>query len=348
MLTEEQMTEIREHLENAKNPVFFFDNDPDGLCSFLILQRFLGKGRGVVIKSYPYLDKNYFSRVEEFKADYIFVLDKGVDDGFIEQAKEKNIPVVCIDHHNMPKPEMEYYYNPFYNDKTNEPVSYLCYRITRRKEDIWLAALGCISDSYVPDFFKEFTEKYGDLVDSKWKNAFDIRYKTRLGKILALIGFAMKDRTSNVVAMMKFLIKVSNPGELLEENEKTRAFFKRFNEINEKYQRLMKKAEEDTGGDILFFSYSGDISISQYVADELMYKYPGKVIVVIYSKGNIANISLRWDRDIRTPLVEVIKNIEGSRGGGHENSSGARIPSDKIPEFKENLSKEIEKIRKKE
>lgn len=32
MLTEKQISEIREHLEKAQNPLFFFDND-DGLCS---------------------------------------------------------------------------------------------------------------------------------------------------------------------------------------------------------------------------------------------------------------------------------------------------------------------------
>ena len=31
MLTEKQLKEIREHLEKAQNPVFFFDNDADGL-----------------------------------------------------------------------------------------------------------------------------------------------------------------------------------------------------------------------------------------------------------------------------------------------------------------------------
>jgi len=50
---EKQVAEVREHLEKAQNPVFFFDNDPDGLCSFLLLQRYIGRGRGVVIKSFP-------------------------------------------------------------------------------------------------------------------------------------------------------------------------------------------------------------------------------------------------------------------------------------------------------
>jgi single-stranded DNA-specific DHH superfamily exonuclease len=39
MLNDKQIDEIREHLEKAQNPLFFFDNDDDGLCSFLLLQR---------------------------------------------------------------------------------------------------------------------------------------------------------------------------------------------------------------------------------------------------------------------------------------------------------------------
>ena len=36
MLTKKQKTEIKEHLEKSQNPLFFFDNDNDGLMSFLL------------------------------------------------------------------------------------------------------------------------------------------------------------------------------------------------------------------------------------------------------------------------------------------------------------------------
>ena len=44
MLTEKQIIEIREHLEKAQNPIFFFDNDYDGLTSYLQLRRHIGRG----------------------------------------------------------------------------------------------------------------------------------------------------------------------------------------------------------------------------------------------------------------------------------------------------------------
>jgi single-stranded DNA-specific DHH superfamily exonuclease len=347
MLTNKEIGEIREHLDNAKNPVFFFDNDPDGLCSFLLLQRFIGKGRGVAIKSFPGLDKNYYKKVEEFNADYIFVLDKPIiDEDFIKIAEQNNIPLVHIDHHNVPKTSIKYYYNTFYSSGLIEPTSYLCYKVVNKKEEQWLCAIGCITDSFLPDFIDDFKKSNPDLIDYKYKDALDILYNTKLGKIAQVISFAMKDKTSNVVSMMKFLMKAQSATDIIEESPKTKTFIDRFNHVNERYQKLIKKAEESVRGDILFFTYSGDLSISQYTANEISHRHPGKVVVVAYLSSGKANVSLRWDKDIRTATVNAIKNIDGATGGGHEHSAGAKIPGDQLENFKVNLIREIEKINK--
>ncbi|MEM4271091.1 MAG: DHHA1 domain-containing protein [Candidatus Pacearchaeota archaeon] len=347
MLTEKEIKEIRNHLDNAKNPIFLFDNDPDGLCSFLILQRYTGRGKGVAIKSLPGLDKSYFRKVEEFKADYIFVLDKPlIDKEFIELADKAGIPLVHIDHHNVPKSQTIYYYNTFYSSGLIEPVSYLCYKITERKEDEWIAAIGCITDSFIPDFITNIELKYPGLIDAPYKTAFDILYKTTFGKICMIISFGIKDSTTNIVSLIRFLMKCNHPRDILEENGKTRTFLKRFNEINKKYQAIIKKAEEHAKEEILFFTYSGDLSINQYISNYLFYKYPEKIIVCIYIKGNIANLSTRWKGDIRTAVVNAIKGIEGASGGGHEHAAGGRIPADAVQKFKENLLKEIERLKK--
>ena len=119
MLSKKKLSEIKSHLEKAQNPIFFFDNDQDGLCSFLLLQRAFGRGKGVAIKSFPDLNESYFRKVEELNADYIFVLDKPViSDSFLERVKEKNIPFVWIDHHDVEVQKLDFinYYNPFFDD----------------------------------------------------------------------------------------------------------------------------------------------------------------------------------------------------------------------------------------
>jgi len=349
MLTNEQINEIREHLESARNPVFFFDNDPDGLCSFLLLQRYIGRGRGVAIKSLPDLDASYFNKVEEFNADYIFVLDKpAINPGFIELAEKANIPIVHIDHHNVAKSDLKYYYNTFHTSGKNEPVAYLCYKIVNKKEDMWISAIGCITDYYIPDFIEDLRKQNPELIDSNYKNAFDILYGTKFGEISQIVSFGLRDKTSNVVSMMKFLMKAQSPNDLLEENSKTKSFLNRFREINEKYQKILKKAQEHVKGDLIWFTYAGDLSINQYIANELFYKYPHKIIVLAYTKSSMANLSLRWEKDIRTATVNAIKYLDGATGGGHEHATGARMDRDKLDLFKEKLLEEIEKIKNKE
>ncbi|MBA7634037.1 hypothetical protein ES703_41611 [subsurface metagenome] len=163
MLTKNQISQIKEHLDKAQNPLFFFDNDVDGLCSFLLLQRCIGRGKGVAIKSFPGLIVDYFRKVGELNADYIFILDKPVvSEEFWKRVEQINIPVVWIDHHEINKediPEFVNYYNPLFNkSKSNEPVTALCYQIINKKNDLWLAVIGCISDKVAFLIFFPLTE----------------------------------------------------------------------------------------------------------------------------------------------------------------------------------------------
>ena len=51
MLTKEQLEELREELQTCKRPLIFFHDDPDGLTSFLLFYRFVGDGKGIVLKT---------------------------------------------------------------------------------------------------------------------------------------------------------------------------------------------------------------------------------------------------------------------------------------------------------
>lgn len=348
MLTKKQIKEIREHLSKAQNPIFFFDNDPDGLCSFLLLQRYIGRGKGVPIKSFPDLIPEYFRKVHELGSDYVFILDKPVvSPEFFKEAKNVNIPVVWIDHHLIEKktiPKFVNYYNPLFNrKKSEEPVTALCYQITNRKEDMWIGVIGCISDKYVPDFYNEFQKLYPDLIiDSK--KAFDVLYKSQIGKITKILSFGLKDRTTNVINMLRFLTKAKDPYEVLEENSKNRAMHHRYNEIESRYQKLLKKAVslENKHEKPLFFQYGGDLSISGELANELVYNFPEKIVVVVYTKGLKANISVRGKK-VREVFLEAIKDLEGSTGGGHEEAVGGQVKAQDIELFKSNLEKLISK-----
>lgn len=343
MLNPNQISQIKEHLDKAQNPLFFFDNDADGLCSFLLLQRFSGKGKGVVIKSFPELTVDYFRKVQELSADYIFILDKPlVSEEFFEKAHQSNIPVVYIDHHDIDRtkiPEFVNYYNPIFNSASleNKPTSYLCYQISENKNDLWIAIVGCISDRFLPEFYSEFKESYPDLaIDSE--DAFEIKYKSQIGKITNLFNFALMDRTTHVVNMTRFLMKVKTPYEVLEETNQNYTMHQRFNQINLKYQRLLGKAKSLTSSSnkLLFFQYGGDLSISRDLSNELNYLFPEKIVVVVYVSGISANISARGEK-VREIVLKIIKGFEDASGGGHENAVGAKIKFEDLEKFKKSL-----------
>ncbi len=345
MLSKKQVEEIREHLERAQNPIFFFDNDCDGLCSFLLLERFIGRGRGVAAKTFPNLDVGLFRRVKELSADYIFILDKpNVSEEFFNEARENNIPVVWIDHHETITkiPSEIFYYNSFYSkDKKGEPVTALCYDISRKKEDLWIAVIGCISDSFMLKDYNKFLKEFSDF-GIKTKEPFEVLYNSLIGKIARMLDAGLMDTTTNVVNMLKFLMKAKFPSEILEENSKTSAMHEKFDFLEKKRKKLVDKAvvEMDEKKDYIFFEYSGDTSMSADLSNELYYLFPKKFIVVVYTKGAKANISVRG-KNVKEKILNSISNLSFATGGGHTNAAGAQISVDEIEKFKEEFLKEI-------
>jgi len=342
MLSDKEIEEIKEHLERAQNPLFFFDNDADGLCSFLLLRRAIERGRGVAIKSFPDLNATYARKIQELNPDYVFILDKPiVSEGFLKETEKMNLPVIWIDHHEVEFPNLSeyntvHYYNSMKNNKpSSEPTTYWCYKIARKREDLWLALCGCVGDGFLPDFAKEAEKLYPELwrqVDS----AFHGLYETGLGKITRILNFALKDRTSNVVKMIRFMFK-AKPEDVLHEDKRNTLLI-RFEQVEGKYQKLIESAMSHIeNGKLLYFQYGGELSISADIANELFYRNPGKIIVVAYLKGTKANISIRGKDDVRALTLRALEGIEGARGGGHKNATGAQMNVEDLPRFKERI-----------
>jgi len=340
MISKKNLDKIREYLDISQNPLFFFDNDQDGLCSYLLLRRFLGRGKGVPVKSNP-LDKEYFRKVIEFTPDYIFILDvPEISLEFFQKVEELNIPIVWIDHHDIPRlnflKKINYFNSFSKKSKKGESVTSICYKITNRKEDLWIGVAGAISDREFPVFYKDFFKIYPDLgINSK--DAFEIFYNSRIGKISRLFGAGLKDRTTNVMNMIKFIINSKSPYELLNKSKENSIFYERFEELEKKLNSLVEKAKLNySGGKTLFLKYAGDTSMSADLSNRLSHIFPGRIIVVAYLKGNFVNLSLRGE-DIKEKVLEIIQKIENARGGGHPNAVGIQMHEDKLDFFVEEI-----------
>ena len=123
MIPDSKIKQIREELDFCKRPLFFFHDDPDGVCSFLLMYRHVKEGKGICIKSSPKVDMKFLPKVEEYQPDKIFILDLAlVNQDFLDAVK---VPVIWIDHHDPADREHVKYYNPRIEDpKDNTPVSY--------------------------------------------------------------------------------------------------------------------------------------------------------------------------------------------------------------------------------
>ncbi len=349
MISDKQIAEIREHLEAAQNPVFFYDNDADGLCSYVLLRRFIDRGKGVAVRSHPDIDSGYVRKIQELNADYIFVLDRPfLGQNFVEEVRKLNLPIVWIDHHDVDFTDYDYdkifLYNPTRNkkSKSSEPVTYWSYKVSNREEDVWLAIMGCIADHYMPEFYKIFAKRWPEYW-GKVKKPFEAYYETGIGLCARAISFGLKDSVTHVLYLQRFLISAKSPSEIFEEIDSNSPFGRKYKELKKKYDSLVERASKEAGKNLLFFSYGGDLSISSDISNELSHRFPNRYIIVAYSNGAASNLSLRGV-GVRRIINKILKKFENSTGGGHDEAVGARIQTADLERFKNEFENELARL----
>ena len=333
---------IKEELSNCKRPLFFFHDDPDGLASFLLLYRFIREGKGVAVKSKPLVDMKFLKLVEEYEPDKIFVLDIAqMDQKFADAV---HVPIVWIDHHDLPEIDNVKYFNPKQEHPgSTVPVTYLCYRAV--EQDEWIGMIGCIGDWHMPDFREKFSIKYPDLLPDKIKTAEDALFKTKLGSLVRAFSFILKGKTSDAMKCVKILTRINDPAAILEQKTPAGKFiYKKFDKINRLYEKLLHDALKNAkkSKKMIVFTYKDStISFTSDLSNEFMHKYPAKVIYIAREKSGEMRGSLRSNKGgLPSVLSKAISGLEGY-GGGHENACGVSVAVRDFKQFVENLEREL-------
>ncbi len=340
MLSEKQISEIREKIEESNNPLYFFDDDIDGLCSYILFQQKYQKGKGVAIKSNPTLDTEYLRKVGEYNPDLVVILDKpNVSQEFIDKT---NAPMIWIDHHTPVEREGIKYYNPRVKDPSVYiPTSSMIYEISMGQ--IWIAFIGAVGDYSIPDFIEEFRKEYPGLIGNE-KEPGKISYGTDAGKLIRLYNFVLKGKTSEVNKCISILTKIQNPYEILnKETTRAKYVYKRYEKVEKEYKELLENAEKWVKKDkfLVFIYPSRKISLTADLSNELSYKHPDKVIVVGREKDGEIRMGLRGkDRRIDLALKKALIGIRGY-GGGHEFACGGNVKKEDFQKFIEQLKEAI-------
>ncbi len=341
MIPKKKLKEIREYLLKAENPLFFYDDDPDGLCSYMLFRKLINKGKGVIVKSVPILDERFVRKVKEYSPDIVFVLDMpDVTQEFIDNV---DVPIVWLDHHQPVKRKGVKYYNPRLKiPRDNKPTSYYAYKVV--EQNLWIATLGTVSDWHRPDFAKQFMEHYPDLLQKKLKKPEELLFDSRIGELALLTSFLLKGPMKDVISSINVFSQIETPYEILDQTTpKGKLLFKRANKFRKEYKIMLEDALKTKSNGNLFIYYypSQKNSFTSELSNELLYRKPKKVIIVARESEGYMKLSFRSSK-IKLPK-KINKALEGldGYGGGHEFACGGKISSHDFDEFLERFKKLI-------
>jgi single-stranded DNA-specific DHH superfamily exonuclease len=347
MLTDEQVVQAKDALDNCQRPFIFFHDDPDGLASFLLFYRYKGEGRGYPLKAYPRLTAEHAAKVHEYGADRVFILDIAMADQEFFDALN-GIPCMWIDHHAPQERTKVTYFNPRLRNNLNIPTPCGCYQIVQ--QDLWIATVGSIGDWYFPPFAKDFHAHFPELLPANITTVEEALFNSPLAPLVKVFSFALKGPTGEVMQSIKTLTRIEGPYEILrQESSRGKFLWKRYEHINEAYEALKKRAEKVVSKDpLIVFTYTDDtLSLTKDLANELLYKYNDKIIVLGREKSGELRCSLRsGPKTVLLPLVQrALVGIQGY-GGGHEHAVGCGIKKEDFPTFLENLRRELKASQK--
>jgi len=251
------------------------------------------------------------------------------------------VPIIWIDHHDIIKNSGTKYYNSR-KDGFGEPASCICYRVV--KQDLWIAVCGTVGDWYLPDFISEFSKKYPDLLPSKIKKPEKALYETKLGELVKMLSFILKGKTSDVLSCVKILTRIKDPYEIIEgSTAQARFIIKKYESVVEDYNRLLNEAiKSNDKSKILLFKYSNRMSFTGDLSNELLYRFPKKLIIIAREKDGEMKCSLRSSDHLSVSeiLKKALIDIDGY-GGGHEHACGACIKKEDFDKFVDNIRKEL-------
>ncbi len=338
MIPDKQIKEIRTALINSARPLIFFDDDADGLCSFLQFYKLNPEAKGVLYKTAGPLDNRFLNKIEQYQPDTVFILDiPEVAQEFLDNVKN----VYWIDHHTPQKKKNVKYYNPMILSKgmDHRPISYWASKITQNSK--WLALTGCVGDWFLPEDLRKGFE-YKDLLPKSIKKPEDALFKTDVGKLAKIFNFILKGNNKEAMTCVKVLTRIKDPYEILEQTtSKGKFIWKKFLKTNSIYNELINSVKVTKDKIILYIYTETRTSLTSELSNEILYKNPDKFIIIARENNNEMKCSLRSSKyEVLTILNNALKDVQGY-GGGHLHACGANINKDDFDRFLESVRKQL-------
>ncbi len=376
---DQKVLKIRNLIKKSTNPIIFFDIDADGCTSYFQLKKKFPKIEGYFMKKENQLE---CAELIKKKHDLIIIFDiPFLCEEFFINIKNKKI--IWVDHHLTNSKELIKKYNiihlnPLEFDKNDErPSCFFAYKIANSKENLPLACLGSVSDFFILDilidlykFDKKSFNILFKITDKKREELFKFikKYKFNNEKVrkerenwiryltyecefidfknLFDLMFKLEDKNKEnlILKAIKMLEKMSLFEIKSNLNSEKGFLFEDYAKMKKKYKIIFKKALKCIDKKLIIFEYSGKISFTRQIAEELTYRFKKyKVIFVLFKKTEkeFHSGSFRGNQfNVNDLILNSLKNLNGN-GGGHKYAAGLRIHKEDYEKFKEKIEKNV-------
>ncbi len=314
---------LRETLSSANGILVYYDDDADGLASFLLVKHAFPEAIGIRAARGPELGEEFLRYEQTYKPSIILILDKpAVSDAFFEGTKT---PIIWIDHHSGEDPQRSTVtYINHCKEGRDEPTSYWIYK--EIGGPLWLAAAGCISDWH-SCLLAELQQNQSDLAPQTVQIT-DALYHAPIGKIIRILNFSMKGTSKDIRQTVHALARIRDPQELLQPTTfEAKTVYKHTKKLIETYEKQLQQASQariEEGILVHYFKHEQQSFVAD-IANELLATSEAEIIIIARGDERRTNISLRSKEKVLPDAVQqALSGLDGY-GGGHDVACGASI-----------------------
>lgn len=350
-MTMKKAVDFLKNISEKDDVVVVFNNDGDGICSCVLLNKFLaktGRKKPYIINQPMPMDKNIIQRIQTTVPHKIIFLDIAADQ---QQGILKKLGGICdiliVDHHQVFKDmtgKNIVHYNPrMEKHDVYQSTSYCVYKICSKLEDmseaLWIAGIGMVSDYNLndsKDLVREIKEKY---------NLDEPLYGTKLGRIADMIS---STRATNALSCEQMVDVFETASfESFEETEHADKMIEAAEIINNEMLALLHDSEEHAEkiGKIVFYNIKSKFNLGSALSTKISEGYQKNLVIIWERTGNRIKVSSRNQaKNINAGRVlQKAASSVGGSGGGHEAAAGATISAENWDKFKELLVKLVNK-----
>ena len=206
---EKEIEKIRSMINESKKPLFFFDTDTDGSCSYIQLRNAFPQ----IKDGFPVSkdDDSQARAVNRIEYDYDLIIC--FDTPYLSKEffkRTKDMKVLIVDHHNIVMQDKldeyknVYFFNPLrFNSGDERCSSYWAYRVSGREDNLFYAAMASVADFYILDVLKELYE----YNPSQFNLLFRISEKKRkeLFKFIDEVSYDDRSKQEERATWVKYL-----------------------------------------------------------------------------------------------------------------------------------------------